>query len=441
MEELQKDIKEKNSPSIAIIGGGPMGLAVSYELTKNGYKNVLLEADDRLGGMAASFDFAGLEIERYYHFHCLSDYAFFDLLRELKLFDQMRWVNTKMGFFFENKLYKWGSPLSVLRFSKISFVSRLRYLFHAARCLVIKDWRFLDKISAISWLEKWLGNECFDVLWFKLFKYKFYNYSKNISAAWIWSRIRRIGLSRKGLKEKLGYLKGGSNKWIEKIYFYLKNHDTEIRLNCAVKKITIENRKILLSYDQKDKEKFDIVISTIPLPLIGKIFEKGGFSKRLTQKYLDQISVGCVCVIVETKRPVTNNFWTNINDSKYKIPGIIEFSNLRKLKKNITYIPFYVPRENPIYSYPDEKFVSESIKCLKSINKDLKDSDVINTHCSRYAYAQPVCGTNFKENLPPLNPIENLWTADTTIYYPEDRGISESIFFGRNLAKKIIRDF
>ena len=220
MEELKKDIKEKNSPSIAIIGGGPMGLAVSYELTKNGYKNVLLEADDRLGGMAASFDFAGLEIERYYHFHCLSDYAFFDLLRELKLFDQMRWVNTKMGFFFENKLYKWGSPLSVLRFSKISFVSRLRYLFHAARCLVIKDWRFLDKISAISWLEKWLGNECFEVLWFKLFKYKFYNYSKNISAAWIWSRIRRIGLSRKGLKEKLGYLKGGSNKWIEKIYFY-----------------------------------------------------------------------------------------------------------------------------------------------------------------------------------------------------------------------------
>ena len=71
----------------------------------------------------------------------------------------------------------------------------------------------------------------------------------------------------------------------------------------------------------------------------------------------------------------------------------------------------------------------------------MKDSDVINTHCSRYAYAQPVCGTNFKENLPPLNPIENLWTADTTIYYPEDRGISESVFFGRNLAKKLFEIF
>ena len=70
--ESEKSIK----PKIAIIGAGPMGLAVSFELAKNGFKSTIFEADDRLGGMAASFDFAGLEIERYYHFHCLSDYSF-----------------------------------------------------------------------------------------------------------------------------------------------------------------------------------------------------------------------------------------------------------------------------------------------------------------------------------------------------------------------------
>jgi len=32
-------------------------------------------------------------------------------------------------------------------------------------------------------------------------------------------------------------------------------------------------------------------------------------------------------------------------------------------------------------------------------------------------------------------PIEGLWVADTSYYYPEDRGISESIHFGRNLAR------
>ena len=35
--------------------------------------------------MTASFVFDGLEIERFYHFHCTSDVAFFQLLEELHL--------------------------------------------------------------------------------------------------------------------------------------------------------------------------------------------------------------------------------------------------------------------------------------------------------------------------------------------------------------------
>ena len=34
-------------------------------------------------GMAAAFDFSGLSIERYYHFHCISDSAFLQVLDEL----------------------------------------------------------------------------------------------------------------------------------------------------------------------------------------------------------------------------------------------------------------------------------------------------------------------------------------------------------------------
>ena len=49
----------KKSSKIAVIGGGPMGLAVAYELTLQGYKPVIFEADNRLGGMASCFDFEG----------------------------------------------------------------------------------------------------------------------------------------------------------------------------------------------------------------------------------------------------------------------------------------------------------------------------------------------------------------------------------------------
>ena len=143
----------QHKPRIAVIGAGPMGLAVAYQLALEGCRPVLLEADDRLGGMAASFDFAGVPIERYYHFHCLSDTAFFSLLEELNLAHLMRWKQTSMGFYLDGRLYPWGSASSVLKLRRLPLLARVRYLLHAARCLTLKDWRHLDGIPATQWLR------------------------------------------------------------------------------------------------------------------------------------------------------------------------------------------------------------------------------------------------------------------------------------------------
>ena len=56
-----------NKKRIAVLGAGPMGLAVAYQLARDGHEPVVFEADDRVGGMTACFDFEGLQIERYYH--------------------------------------------------------------------------------------------------------------------------------------------------------------------------------------------------------------------------------------------------------------------------------------------------------------------------------------------------------------------------------------
>jgi protoporphyrinogen oxidase len=42
---------------IAVLGAGPMGLAIAYQLVKDGHNPVIFEADDRVGGMTAAFDF------------------------------------------------------------------------------------------------------------------------------------------------------------------------------------------------------------------------------------------------------------------------------------------------------------------------------------------------------------------------------------------------
>jgi protoporphyrinogen oxidase len=417
-----------------------MGLAIAYELGRLGHIPVLFEADDRIGGMAACFDFGDLRLERYYHFHCLSDKAFFQLLEELDLQDKMRWKQTSMGFFFDGRLYPWGSAGSVLSFRRLPLLTRLRYLFHAARCLTIRSWQHLDGITATQWLKTWLGQKGFEVLWANLFAYKFYHFSDSLSAAWLWSRIRRIGQSRRRLKETLGYLEGGSQRWIDALESRILELGGEIRLSNPVTAIHSSNtasNSVAIS-TPSGRDCFDGVISTVPLPLVAPMLRAGGQDQELIALYLAQQSVACACVVIKTTRPITDNFWTNVNDARFAIPGIIEMANLQPLEPHITYVPFYMPAEHPDYGRPNQSFIDDSIACLKAINPTLQDSDILASHCSRYRFAQPVCGTHFLSSLPPLNPIPNVWIADTTVYYPEDRGISESIGFGRNLALRVV---
>jgi protoporphyrinogen oxidase len=395
--------------------------------------------------MAASFDFAGVPIERYYHFHCLSDTAFFTLLDELDLQHLMRWRCTEMGFFIDGRLHRWGSAGSVLKLRRLPLLSRLRYLLHAARCLTLRDWHHLDGLTATVWLKRWLGTKGYELLWSKLFAYKFYEHTDTLSAAWIWSRIRRIGRSRRWMKETLGYLEGGSERWIGAIASHICDHGGEIRLNCPVKAILGGSVRGDAGHGgcstslstPKGTESFDAVVSTVPLPLVAPMLRSGGQDPTVIAAYEAQRSVACACVVLQTAQPITANFWTNVNDARFKIPGIIEVSNLRPLSPHITYVPFYMPADHPDYARSNQAFIDASIACLKAINPALRDADILASQCHRYRYAQPVCGTHFLESLPPLQALSRVWIADTTAYYPEDRGISESVGFGRDLARTV----
>src|SRR5271156_5684249 len=119
------------SQKIAVLGAGPMGLAVAYQLVCDGYIPEIFEADDRVGGMTASFDFSGLSIERYYHFHCTSDHDFLNMLDELSISHLMRWKETKMGYWYQNKVQPWGNPIALLNFKGLSPLAKFRYGLHA----------------------------------------------------------------------------------------------------------------------------------------------------------------------------------------------------------------------------------------------------------------------------------------------------------------------
>jgi hypothetical protein len=76
---------------------------------------------------------------------------------------------------------------------------------------------------------------------------------------------------------------------------------------------------------------------------------------------------------------------------------------------------------------------------LKRINPAITDADFLGMHVGRLRHAQPVCPPGFQAMLPPIEtPIVGLQIADTCFYYPEDRGIAESVRFGAEMARRIV---
>ena len=185
-------------------------------------------------------------------------------------------------------------------------------------------------------------------------------------------------------------------------------------------------------------EPYAKVVSTIPLPFVPRLMPD--LPEPLLAQYRAVDNIAVVCVLVRLARPLTGNFWLNVNDPDMDIPGLVEYSTLRPLAAHVVYVPFYMPGEHPKYAEPNEAFLERVRRYLRRINPELREEDFLQMHASRYRFAQPICPPGFLERLPPVGlPVKGLWAADTSYYYPEDRGISESVEFGRELAIRVAK--
>jgi protoporphyrinogen oxidase len=117
---------------------------------------------------------------------------------------------------------------------------------------------------------------------------------------------------------------------------------------------------------------------------------------------------------------------------------VIEFSNLRPLKDTIVYAPYYMPTDNLAWPREDSAFIAEVMTTLKALNPEIGDEDLVDARVARLRYAQPICPPGFAAMIPPVQtPIAGLQVADTCFYYPEDRGIAESVRLGREMAERV----
>ena len=426
---------------VVVIGAGAMGLAAAYRAAKDGHEVDVVEAAPEPGGMAGHFDFDGISLERFYHFVCHTDVSTFALLDELGIADKLHWRRTSMGYF-DGTLHPWGDPISLLRYPSLGLFDKLRYGLFALICIRRNRWPAIEHESARDWIVRWCGTGIYDRFWKPLFEHKFYEYAGNISAAWIWTRIRRIGRSRSSiLQEELGYIEGGSITLVNALIAAIQAHGGRVHLATPVQRVTLSNDgangRVTGVQTSNGHLSADAVICTVPTPYIDAIVPD--LPEDWKRRYASIHNIGVICVIFKLARSVSPHFWINISVPDLEIPGIVEFSNLRNVgSDSIVYVPYYMPVTREHFTWPDEKLLTEAFDCLRRINPALTSSDIRATKVARLRHGQPICEPGFAARIPPVQtPIAGLQIADTCFYYPEDRGISESVRLGAEMARNL----
>jgi protoporphyrinogen oxidase len=359
-------------------------------------------------------------------------------MEELGIADKMMWRKTTMGYF-DGALHSWGDPISLLRYPSLTLLEKMRYGLFALVCVRRNSWPAIEHESAKDWIMRWCGKSVYDRFWKPLFDHKFYEYADNISASWIWTRIRRIGRSRKSmLEEQLGYIDGGTITLVNALIKGIEAHGGRMHLGTPAQRVMTANGRVTGVQTAGQTFAADAVICTAPTPMVNALVPE--LPEEWKQRYDAIHNIGVICVIFKLARAVTPHFWVNISVPEFEIPGIIEFSNLRNVGGDaIVYVPYYMPVTNEKFSWPDDRLLTEAFACLQRVNPLLKDSDVRDTKVARLRYGQPICEPGFAAKIPPVKtPIDGLQIADTCFYYPEDRGIAESVRLGSDMARAVV---
>jgi len=283
---------------ICIIGGGLTGLVAASRLSEI-HKVDLFEKKTHLGGCLSSYQVDNYWIERFYH-HCFSgDHNFFKLLKELKLFDKLEWLGASSGYYANNTAFPLNTPFEILKYPYISLMDKAKLAWLTKRAKKV-DASALDSIPADQFIINNLGKKIFTSFFEPLLNSKFGENRRNVSAAWLMSRIAIR--SNRGLSgERLGYLNGGFHLLIDALEGSVQKNGGQILRTSPVLAIRRANGGW-----EVNGSRYDTVISTIPPQELAKI----GGPNVVPIPYQ-----GAACMAIGLGRDVTKGiYWLNMKD-------------------------------------------------------------------------------------------------------------------------------
>ena len=430
-----------------VIGGGVAGLAAAYELLRQGREVSLYEAGDRFGGQVRTFEIGGGRIEAFYHHLFRSDLAIVELIEELGLAGDLDWTPSKVGLATGSRIYPFVGAVDLLRFDRVSLLTRMRLGLAALWLRRQSDWHRYEGQRARDWIVRAVGQQGYDAVWGPLLRAKFGAHADEVSMVWFWGKIYLRFASRDGgplAKERLGYLSGSCGRLVDALVDDARAHGATLEADAPIERIVVEDGRAVGVARGGEVERADLVLATTPSGIFRRLLPD---LAQLAPEYdalLERVRYQWATVLVlALDRPLSEMYWLTMTDEDCPFVAAVEQTNFRSPAEyggqHVIYLSNYVDPGDPIVDADADAVLDAYEPFLRRINPDFNRSWVRDRWLFKDRAGQPIVDYRYHESIPPhRTPIEGLWLANTTQIYPEDRGQNYSIRMGRQVARMAV---
>lgn len=427
--------------SIGIIGGGYTGLTAALRLAQAGHDVTVWERG-QFGGQAATIPLNDTRIEIFYHHLFQSDTHIQALVNELGIADKLMWLPSNVSYFADGKILPLNGAIDLLKLDIMPIWDRLRVGLVTLWLQRQKNWKQYEGITAHEWLTRALGKNAYEKTLGAQLKAKFGRYYDRVSMVWFWGKIwlRTTSRSNPLDKEKLGYFRGSFQVVADALVRACRDAGVNLVDNAAIQSLTQTGASWTVE-TSGGRQEVDIVLATTPSTVFQKLVTG------LPQDYLDRLNAldyeGAIVTLLGLDRKLTDTYWLNIADDSLPFTAVIEHTNFFGPENyngsHLVYLSKYVEQDHPYFDLADEQIMDAYLPHLKKLNSAFDPSWIKRRWVFRERAAQPITPLHYSEKIPDLKtPLDNLWLANTTQIYPEDRGTNYAVRLGDDVSKRIL---
>ncbi|MGQ4554829.1 FAD-dependent oxidoreductase [Halobellus sp. GM3] len=385
---------------IGVVGGGIAGLAAAYRLQQRGHDVQVFEAADQVGGLAATYETPGDDIEKFYHHLSKSEETIVELTEELGLGDRIEWRVGTNGYYVDGVVHPLDTPWEILAYPHMSLYDKFR-LGMLTQGIdvrgVVPDLDAYDDLSEYEhvtvreFVEEHTTESVYENFVDPLLDGKYGDRKADVSAAWFLGRVRFRGERDLLRGEILGYFDGGFGVLLDALVDAVGREN--ISTNAPVTDLSVDDgrvRSLTVAVDDGGTATHEVdaaVVATMPNVL-----------ESLTGYACDVDFQGAICGLVTMDESLLDTYWLNVaHDAPFG--ALIEHTNFIERERyggdHLLYVAAYVQDSDEALWRMDDDEVREAwLAEIESMFPDFDRSSVSQFRIARNPRAAPIyeCG-------------------------------------------------